>query len=125
MKKIISWGISAILGIAAGLLIYTTLMVIQVEGSSMLPALEPGENVLVYRLDDGYDIHVGDLVVYEAPYYTTDGEGKYLIKRVTGSRGRWLKVDCDTDTAQTRENFVDKEKILGRVIFNFSQMKSF
>ena len=89
----------------------------------MLPALEPGETVLVNRLDNGYDVNVGDLVVYETPYYTIDGEGEYLIKRVTGSRGRWLKVDCDANTAEDKESFVDKKKILGKVVFNFSQMR--
>ena len=122
MGRIIRWGLSAILGIGAGLLIYSSLMLVQVEGSSMLPTLEPGARILVNRLDDGYDVKVGDLVIYEAPYYSIDGEGKYLVKRVTGSRGRWLKVDCDADTAESRITFVDKEKIIGKAIFNLSQM---
>ena len=119
MRKIIGWGLSAALGVALGVLIYSSLMLVSVEGSSMLPELEPGAKVVVNRLADGYDVNVGDLVLYEAPYYTVDGEGAYLVRRVTGSRGKWLKVDCDVKTAENKETIVDKEKILGKVLFHF------
>ncbi len=117
--KICSLGIFALLGTAAGVILFSSLAVIQVEGTAMLPTLEPGNRVLVLQdsLVTGQpDIQVGDLVLYEAPYYTTDGEGLHKIRRVTGTRGSWFRLNCDTKTVKDQEILVQAEDIQGKVI---------
>ncbi len=119
LGKICSLGLFAVLGTAAGIAVFTSLTVIQVEGSNMLPVLEPGTRVLVLQdsLVTGQpDIQVGDLVLYEAPYYTTDGEGLHKIRRVTGTRGSWFRLNCDTKTVNDQEILVHAEDIQGKVI---------
>ena len=44
LGKICSLGLFAALGTAAGVILFSSLMVVKVEGSNMLPALEPGES---------------------------------------------------------------------------------
>ncbi|MCI8609434.1 MAG: S26 family signal peptidase [Firmicutes bacterium] len=122
MGKFFRRGLSATVGICLGLLLYSAVMVVEVKGSTMLPEMEPGDRLLVSRLTDGEHAQVGDVIVYEAPYYTIDGEGRTLIRRVIGSRGGWLKVDCDTQTTKNQETLVAKEQVQGKVILNFSRI---
>lgn len=117
MKKGLQWGISALIGLGLGATLFTCFMVISVEGSTMLPDFVPGEKVLVNRLCSGEDVAVGDVVVLKAPYFSIAGEGDYVLRRVSGSRGSWLKVDWDTQTAEDQEMIVAKEAVLGKVIF--------
>lgn len=120
MRKIFCLGVFAALGVGLGLLIYSLVMVVQVQGSAMLPTMEPGDRLLVSRLSGGETVQVGDVIVYEAPYYTIDGEGATLVRRVTGSRGSWIRVDCDAPTTRDQEALVAAEDIKGKVILNFS-----
>ena len=55
-------------------------------------------------------VQVGDLVVYEAPYYTTDGEGLQKIRRITGTRGSWLRLNCDAKTVKDQEKLIRAEE---------------
>lgn len=119
LGKICSLAFSASLGIAAGILLFSSLMLVQAEGSTMLPQLEPGDWVLVLRNSPFYgepEVTVGDLVVYEAPCYTTDGEGLQKIRRITGSRGNWLRLNCDVKTVRNQEILITRDQIQGRVI---------
>lgn len=114
MKKAIGWGISAALGIALGVGLFANLMITEVEGSGMLPALAPGDRVLIDRLAPGEQVEVGDIVVYEAPYYSIDGEGQLLFLRVTGERGDWLKVDWEAPTTMDKETIGRTRKAAGQ-----------
>ena len=128
LGKICSLGIFAALGTAAGVILFSSLMVVKVEGSSMLPALEPGDHVLVLQeslLTGVPEIQVGDLVVYEAPYYTTDGEGLQKIRRITGTRGSWLRLNCDVKTVKDQEKLIRTEEIQGKVILVVPRLEIF
>ncbi len=128
LGKICSLGIFAALGTAAGVILFSSLMVVKVEGSSMLPALEPGDHVLVLQeslLTGVPEIQVGDLVVYEAPYYTTDGEGLQKIRRITGTRGSWLRLNCDVKTVKDQETLLRTEEIQGKVILVIPRLEIF
>ena len=128
LGKICSLGIFAALGTAAGVILFSSLMVVKVEGSSMLPALEPGDRVLILQeslLTGVPEIQVGDLVVYEAPYYTTDGEGLQKIRRITGTRGSWLRLNCDVKTVKNQETLLRTEEIQGKVILVIPRLEIF
>ena len=128
LGKICSLGIFAALGTAAGVILFSSLMVVKVEGSSMLPAVEPGDHVLVLQkslLTGVPEIQVGDLVVYEAPYYTTDGEGLQKIRRITGTRGSWLRLNCDVKTVKNQETLLRTEEIQGKVILVIPRLEIF
>ena len=119
LGKICSLVLFAALGTAAGIILFSSLMVVKVEGSSMLPALEPGDHVLILQeslLTGPPAVQVGDLVLYEAPYYTTDGEGLLKIRRVTGMRGDWIRLNCDAKTVRNQELLVRRKDIRGKVI---------
>ena len=119
LLKIFCLGLSALLGTATGIIMFSSLLTVSVDGSSMMPSLEPGTNVLVLQeslLTGPPAVQVGDLVLYEAPYYTTDGEGLRKIRRVTGMRGDWIRINCDAKTVRNQELLVRREDILGKVI---------
>ena len=84
-------------GLAAGL--FCSFALVRVEGSDMLPTLEPGDYVLVSKWKKD-NLAVGDLVLYEAPYYEIDG-ARYPLRRVwasgmAGSRSAVTRIWCGT-----------------------------
>ena len=122
LGKIFCLSLSAALGVAAGLAVFGSLMLIKVEGSAMLPTLEPGDRVLVQKaegLSRKLNLEIGDLVIYEAPYYTADGEGLLKIRRITGQRGSWIRLDSDLQTVDESEVLVRCSEILGEVLVKF------
>ena len=122
LGKIFCLGLSAVLGVAAGLAVFSSLMLITVEGSSMLPVLESGNRVLVQKaagLGGDLNLGIGDLVVYEAPYYTADGEDLLKIRRITGLRGDWVRLDRDLETVGESQVLVRRSEILGEVLVKF------
>ncbi len=107
--------LAAAIGITAAVALFSGFMVIKVEGSSMLPTLEPGQRVIINKLDT-QDFSVGDLVVYKAPYYSIDGQGQYLIRRVVGVKDNWIKVGCEMDMVATDTEIIEKDIVLGKVM---------
>lgn len=119
LGKIFCIGISAALGVAAGLVVFTSLMLVTVESSTMLPTLEPGDRVLVRKasvISGPLNLEVGDLVLYEAPYYTADGEALLKIRRITGQRGSWIRLDSELESVAESEVLVRRREILGEVL---------
>ena len=119
LVKIFCIGISAALGVAAGLAVFSSLMLVRMDGSSMLPTLEPGDRVLVWKesvIGGPLNLEVGDLVLYEAPYYTADGEGLLKIRRITGQRGSWIRLDSELESVAESEVLVRRSEILGEVL---------
>lgn len=115
-----SWLLSAAAGIAAAVWLFTSFMVVEASGSAMMPEIMPGQKVLVALYDrdstgDRGSLATGDIIVYEAPFYDIDGEGMYLIRRITGVRNRWIEVDCENAQADPA-SIIEKEQVLGKVI---------
>ena len=128
LGKIVSRGAAALLGAGLGVILFSSLMIVDVTGSSMLPELEPGDRVLVLRSSLVYgepELQVGDLVIYEAPYYTTSGEGRQQVRRVTGMRGSWLRLNCDMKTTVSQEVMAVREEIQGKVIGKIPRLEIF
>jgi nickel-type superoxide dismutase maturation protease len=109
---------AAIAGVAlAGFLRGRTLWPVSryvVEGPSMLPAYRPGERLLVNRL--AYVLRPpapGDVVVIRDP----ERRGRYLLKRITSSRGGMFAVAGD-NAAESRDSrqfgLIDRRAIVGR-----------
>ena len=118
--RLLSRLLSAAAGIAAAVWLFTSFMVVEAGGSAVMPEIMPGQKVLValYDRDNaaGRDsLTTGDIIVYEAPFYDIDGEGRYLIRRVTGVRNRWIEVDRENAPADPA-SIIGKEQVLGKVI---------
>ena len=117
--KTIGAATAALAGIAAALMLFFGLTVAEVEDSSMLPELEPGEKVLVLRCDTGdfASPSVGDIVLYETPYYEIGEKGSLMLRRITGINGDRVELRCDGGIDSERTETIKKERILGKVIY--------
>ena len=72
-------GILTFAGLTAGaLIIHFVLMIMPVNTSAMMPALNKGDHILINRLSDPVK---GDIAVYSSPAE----EGRLLISRVIGT----------------------------------------
>lgn len=99
-------------GLAAGL--FCSFALVRVEGSDMLPTLEPGDYVLINKWKKD-ELAVGDLVLYKAPYYEIDG-AQYPLRRVVGVRDGWIKVGCDADLVLDGTQMIPAEYVVGTAI---------
>lgn len=120
--KVIGYPVASIMGIAAAVLLFLSVMVVKIEDGSMLPVIEPGDRVVAVRMDlpvgPAPSLDVGDLVVYRAPYYEIGGKGVYLVRRVSGMNGDMIEVRCEESLAASEKEILSKEIILGKVIYN-------
>lgn len=120
--KAMGYPLAAIIGVAAAVLLFLSVMVVKIEDGSMLPVIEPGDRVIAVRMDlpvgPAPSLDVGDLVVYRAPYYEIGGTGVYLVRRVSGMNGDMVEVRCEESLAASEKEILSKEKILGKVIYN-------
>ena len=118
--KTIGAATAALAGIAAALMLFFGLTVAEVEDSSMLPELEPGEKVLVLRCNTGdfASPSVGDIVLYETPYYEIGEKGSLMLRRITGINGDRVELRCDAGIDSERTETIKKERILGKVIYH-------
>lgn len=120
--KAMGYSLAAIIGVAAAVLLFLSVMVVKIEDGSMLPVIEPGDRVIAVRIDLPVgpvpSLDVGDLVVYRAPYYEIGGKGVYLVRRVSGMNGDMIEVCGEESLAASEKEILSKEKILGKVIYN-------
>lgn len=107
--------VSALIGAAAAVYLFGCFMLVEVEGSLMLPELEPGQRVLAVRTD-GDNLDTGDIVVYNAPFYDIDGQGMYRIRRVLGQKDQWLEVGADVSGVIDHTEIIEKDIVLGKVL---------
>lgn len=76
-------GILTVAAAIAVLMLTRLLILLQVNGSSMIPALQDGEIVVLHQTKD---VETGDIIGF---YYG----GKVLLKRVTGGPGDEIDID--------------------------------
>lgn len=95
---------------------HCSFMIIEAPGSSMLPAVEPGQKTVVFRLTDVGDIKKGDIVAYCRPYYIVDDENGILLRRVIAVEKDKLILSCDADMTEMQKTEAFKEDIIGKVI---------
>ena len=82
--------------------------------AQLLEDLEPGDYVLVSKWKKD-NLAVGDLVLYEAPYYEIDG-ARYPLRRVVGARNGWIQVGCDADLVRDSVQLIPAEYVVGTAI---------
>ena len=114
MKKAILYFVSIIIGVAIGVIIHCSFMVVEAKGCYMLPTIEPGQNVMISLLDR--KINVGDVVAFEPPYYTLNGEGNILFRRVEQIRDGKVVLVCDASLAEEDRFVIGKDELLGKAI---------
>ena len=93
---------------------------LRVAGESMVPALLPGDRVLVWRGLGPFrpPIQVGDLVALVDPR----DSGRVVVKRVAGREGTGIVVRGDNEAASTDSRHfgpVPPTAIQGRVIYRY------
>lgn len=119
MTKFILRACSALAGIALAAAFYLNFEIFEIEKVYMYPALEPGQHVLVSKAasENIDEINVGDLVLFEAPFYDFDTQdGMLAVRRVSGIRGNTLQLECDAPAVAKDVLTVKSEKVRGKVI---------
>lgn len=107
---------AAVLGVTAALYFFGNYELYEVEGTAMLPILEPGSRVLIKKCEAS-DISVGDLVLYRTDVYEFDShEGRKSIRMVSGKKDGCFRLSCSPDAVYGRSLTVEGEKLLGKVI---------
>lgn len=114
MKRLILYSLSSILGVCLGVLFHCSFMLVEADGCLMLPTIEPGQNVIVCLLDK--NIEEGDLVAYKTPYYTLDGEGNIVFRRVTRVQQEKFLLTCDAQMTEEQSIELSKDELLGKAV---------
>jgi len=78
--------LAALSGASALLLLRRVLLVVSVDGASMMPTYQPGDRLLTVRTRAGVPIRSGDVVVCRRPDRRPGAP--YLVKRVLATAGQ-------------------------------------
>ena len=116
MKRILLGALSAVIGIAAAVTVHCSFMIVDIDGSDMLPTFEPEQRVLVFMLSDKDDIKEGDLIACEPPYYEIDGGRGPLVRRVYKVLDSGFELTCDADLTDENSLIVSEQEVLGKII---------
>ena len=116
MKKIIFCMLGAAAGICLAIVIHCSFMITEMYDSSMFPAIEPGQKVLVLMLAGIDDMEPGDIVAYESPYHQIDGGRSVSIRRVEKIDDEETVLICDTKVDDNDKTVISTDDILGKVL---------
>lgn len=108
----------ALAGLFLAMIMYTSFAFIEIESSEMMPALEPGKHMLVEKNVCADEYNVGDIIVYEAPYFDINEAGRYSVRCIAGKNGNVLEVGSEQGLLRGESEVVKIDKILGKVIWN-------
>ena len=107
---------SAIVGIVLAIVLYMNFGIFEIKTVFMYPALKPGQHVLIHKTS-AEQISIGDLVLFEAPFYDFDTqEGMLAVRRVSGIKDGTLRLECDAPAVAKDVLAVDEESGRGKVI---------
>lgn len=116
MKRVLLGIFSAVIGIAAAIIVHCSFMIVEIDSSYMLPTFEPEQKVLIFLLADKDEIKEGDLIAYEPPFYQIDGGSGPLVRRVSKVYGGSFELKCDAELTEENGLMINGEDILGTVI---------
>lgn len=113
------WTIGSLVAIAAlGLVARRILVVVRVEGSSMLPTYVDGDRLLALRPPVGRRVRIGDVVVVVAPAPIGATETETLVKRVSRLEPHRVFVAGDNSPSYDSSAFgpLARDAVIGRVL---------
>ncbi|MCI8349010.1 MAG: S26 family signal peptidase [Firmicutes bacterium] len=116
MKRALLGTLSAVIGIAAAIIIHCNFMIVEIDGSDMLPTFEPGQKVAVFLNVDADDIQEGDIIAYNPPFYEIGSGNGPLIRRVAGVDDSEYILVCDASLTDNSVIKTSDDAILGKVI---------
>lgn len=116
MKKFFLSLVSALAGICLAVTVHCAFMTVEEQSSAMLPDIEPGQKVLVYLLAKDSDIHEGDIVAFESPYYTVGGENGILLRKVSKVSKESVVLSCGANMTQKEDVEISRDDILGKAV---------
>jgi nickel-type superoxide dismutase maturation protease len=108
--------LAALAAVAACALVSRRLVRLEVDGLSMVPALAPGDRVLVWTTSD---VAVGDVVAIRDP----DEPGLVLVKRVIAFDSSSIRVEGDNPGASRDSRHfgpVPRSAVVGKVLRRYS-----
>lgn len=116
MKKIIFCMLGAAAGICLAIVVHCSFMITEMYDSSMFPAIEPGQKVLVFMPAGIDDIEPGDIVAYESPYHQIDGGRRVSVRRVENIGDGKVVLICDAGIDDKDRTVIRTDDILGKVL---------
>lgn len=114
MKKGIAYLISALFGVCMGIMVHCSFMITQAHGLLMIPTIEPNQHVVISMLDK--NMQVGDVIALHPSFYTIDGEGNIVFRRVSAVDSKTVTLTCDAKTTKERIITVPKDNVIGKVL---------
>ena len=94
---------------------------VAVAGDSMLPALEPGDRLVVLRLGHRRRLRAGDLVTVRDP--RADGDGRVLVKRIADVDPESVELTGDNPDASTDSRSFGRVPlglVTGKVLYRYA-----
>ena len=116
MKKTIICILGALTGMVLAAAVHCCFMVTEMYDSSMFPAIEPGQKVLVFMLAGIDDMEPGDIVAYESPYHQIDGGRSVSVRRVENIGDDKVVLICDAGIDDKDRTVIRTDDILGKVL---------
>ena len=114
MKKLFLYVISATIGICIATMLHLSFMMVEAKGIKMLPTIEPGQKVIVCLVNN--DVATGDIIAYKTPFYSLEGEGYIVFRRVREVADNNVVLTCDIEMMKEHEITISKDDILGKVL---------
>ena len=116
MRKMIVGVLSAIAGIVLAVAIHCSFMIVEIDGSEMLPTIEPGQKAVVFLLSETEDMRKGDVIAYYPSFYTVNSGDGPLVRRIKGKNAESCVVASDATLTTDNTDIVENKDILGKVI---------
>ena len=116
MKKFFAAAAGLLVGAVLAIALHCSFMTAEMSGASMLPAIEPGQKVLVFLLADDEAIKEGDVVAYRSPFHEIGGGNVVGIRRVAETAENELTLACEWMTVGEDSLSISREDVLGKVI---------
>lgn len=105
-REVVEWVETLVWAVVTVVLVFTFIArTATVDGSSMLPTLEHGDQLIISHL--GYTPQYGDIVVIAPPGYAD----RPLIKRVIATEGQEVDIDFENGIVYVDGNMLDEPYI--------------